>query len=210
MSTVDPPKTRRTEGVLTGGRSARIVDGVLEATAEELSRVGYAALRIEEVAERSGVNKTTIYRRWPTKSDLVRAALEHFKPIGATVDTGDLREDLLAAIRELVEFCGSPTGRGLVRVLQMERADPEVEAITQTLRARQRKARAQMIERAIARGELPPSTRPELVVELVFAPVSSRILSHGEQVDDAFAHDVIDTILAGLRTRAAANTSSGA
>ena len=88
MSAVDPPKTRRTEGVLTGGRSARIVDGVLEATAEELSRVGYAALRVDEVAERSGVNKTTIYRRWPTKSDLVRATLEHFKFGGAQCSRG--------------------------------------------------------------------------------------------------------------------------
>jgi AcrR family transcriptional regulator len=201
MSVIEPPKTRRTEGVLTGGRAARVVDEVLEATAEELSRVGYAALRVDEVAERSGVNKTTIYRRWPTKSELVGAALERFKPIGEAVDTGNLRDDLLAAVRETVDFCTSATGRGLVRVLQMERADPEVEAIARTLRIRQRKARAHMVERAIARGELPAETRPELVIELVFAPVSSRILSFGEPVDDAFAREVVDTILAGLRQR---------
>ena len=61
--------------VRSGGRSARIVADVLRATAEELARVGYAALRMEEVARVAGVNKTTVYRRWPTKEDLVSAAL---------------------------------------------------------------------------------------------------------------------------------------
>ena len=57
------PNTRRTEGVRVKGRAARVVTDVLVATAEELSRVGYSALRVEDVATRSGVNKTTIYRR---------------------------------------------------------------------------------------------------------------------------------------------------
>ena len=65
--------TRRTEGIRSRGRSARVVQEVLTATAEELGRSGYAALRIEDVAERAGVNKTTIYRRWPTKAALVKA-----------------------------------------------------------------------------------------------------------------------------------------
>ena len=66
---------RRTEGKRVHGRSARVQSAVLRATAEELGRVGFAALRIEDVALRSGVNKTTIYRRWPTKQELVRASL---------------------------------------------------------------------------------------------------------------------------------------
>ncbi len=202
MNDLDGRKTRRTEGVLTGGRSARIVDDVLDATAEELSRVGYAAMRVDEVAERCGVNKTTIYRRWPSKAELVGAALMRLKPVGESVDTGDVREDLLAAVREVVDFCTSPTGRGLVRGLQMERADPEVEALARTLRARQRAARARLVERAIARGQLPASVRPELVIELVFAPISSRILSFGEPVDETFAAEIVDTVLAGLRARA--------
>ena len=60
------PKERRGEPVI---RRA------LAATLRELARVGYAALRFEEVAGRAGVNKTTVYRRWPDKQALVRAAL---------------------------------------------------------------------------------------------------------------------------------------
>src|SRR6266487_2194893 len=86
---------RRTLGTRPGGRSRRVVDEILRATAEELSTSGYAGLRIEDVAARSGVNKTTIYRRWPRKSDLVSAALLHLWADEAPPDTGSLREDLL-------------------------------------------------------------------------------------------------------------------
>ena len=50
-----------------GGRSERVVRDVLDASAKELARVGYAALRMDDVAAAAGVNKTTVYRRWPTK-----------------------------------------------------------------------------------------------------------------------------------------------
>ena len=75
MALEPKPNTRRTEGVRVKGRAARVVSDVLIATAEELTRVGYAAFRVEDVAARSGVNKTTIYRRWPTKPELVTAAV---------------------------------------------------------------------------------------------------------------------------------------
>ena len=58
-----------------GGRSARVVESVLHTTLEVLGQQGYAQLRIEDIAARAGVNKTTIYRRWPTRSRLVMAAL---------------------------------------------------------------------------------------------------------------------------------------
>ena len=60
---------RRTVGARTGGRSERVVRDVLRAAIEELSTNGYSALRVEDVAARAGVNKTTVYRRWPTKAD---------------------------------------------------------------------------------------------------------------------------------------------
>ena len=58
-----------------GGRSARVVADVLRTTLEIIGEHGFAGLRVEDVAARAGVNKTTIYRRWPTRGDLVIAAL---------------------------------------------------------------------------------------------------------------------------------------
>ena len=68
-----------------GGRSARVVADVLRVTLELIGEHGFAGLRVEDVAARAGVNKTTIYRRWPTRADLVVAALIEL----ATPPTGD-------------------------------------------------------------------------------------------------------------------------
>ncbi|HEY4055239.1 MAG TPA: helix-turn-helix domain-containing protein, partial [Kofleriaceae bacterium] len=81
-------------GVRTGGRSALVVENVLHTTVQLLGEIGYGALRIEQVADRSGVNKTTIYRRWPTKVQLVTAAIQAHKLHEPPRDTGDLVSDL--------------------------------------------------------------------------------------------------------------------
>src|SRR6478736_4384126 len=120
------PNTRRTEGVRVKGRAARVVTDVLVATAEELSRVGYSALRVEDVATRSGVNKTTIYRRWPTKPDLVGAALRAVWESPEVPDTGTLRGDFLASLAKTAAFAMTPIGRGLTRVIQIERTHPKI------------------------------------------------------------------------------------
>jgi len=180
-----------------------VVASVLSATQEELGRVGYGALRVEDVATRSGVNKTTIYRRWPTKAELVAAALLATDDEREQPDTGTLRGDLLAAVMRSVRMCQTLTGRGIVRMLQMERADPEVEAIARGLGAQRRQRNGTLIQRGIARGELPADTSIELVLELVFAPVYARVIHRGEDVREDYAAAVIDTVLAGARAGAA-------
>lgn len=196
------PSTRRTGGMRTAGRSARVVEEVLRHTAEELSRVGYAALRVEDVAERSGVNKTTIYRRWPTKADLVRAALRQAKASPA-VDTGALESDVLTWLGHIRRFATSSLGSGLIRVIQTERGNPELEPIARVLRDEQRKLRLAMIERAIRRGELPRGTRAELVADLVFSPVIVRLVSYGETVTDEHLRRSLQIVVSGMQATSA-------
>lgn len=197
---------RRTEGVHSGGRAARVVADVLKATAEELGRVGYAALRIEDVAARSGVNKTTIYRRWPTKGDLVGATLRQIADDQAPPDTGTLRGDLIEHIRRLVEWATSPTGRGVLRMMQVERADQEVEAIARAVRAENLERRVAPIKRGITRGELPFGTNAELVVELVYSPIFARLIMANEPLTEPHAAAIVDVVLAGARAGAAINS----
>jgi AcrR family transcriptional regulator len=194
------PKTRRTAGVRTRGRAADVVERVLAATGQELSRVGYGAMRVDDVATRSGVNKTTIYRRWPTKSELVVAAMREIMSLPTELDTGSVRGDLRASLLEVLTFAESPMNRGLVRTMQIERADPEVEAITRALRQEHRARRIEMVKRGIARGELPESTDADLVVDLVSAPVMSRALNFGETVTPSYVDAVLDVVLAGFRS----------
>jgi AcrR family transcriptional regulator len=201
MAAETKPRTRRTEGVRVKGRAARVVSDVLTATAEELSRVGYAALRVEDVALRSGVNKTTIYRRWPTKPELVGAALRAVWEPQDVPDTGSVRADFVASLTKTAAFAISPIGKGLTHVIQLERAHPEVEPIARGLREEYRKLREQLVERAIRRGELSADTDPRFVSDLMSAPIFSRLFTDGESVDAVFIERVVDVVLTGLRER---------
>jgi AcrR family transcriptional regulator len=188
--------TRRTEGVRVQGRSARVVESVLEATAEELGRVGFLALRIEDVAALSGVNKTTIYRRWPTKEDLVASMLESLMLSHDVPDMGSLRADLLALLGEMKVRTATPVGRGLVRLIQAERGRDAFATILRRSRAEHLKARRMIFDRAIARGEIPEGSETSMLVELAVAPLIARLLND-EPIDDRFIEVLVNTVAAG-------------
>ena len=193
--------TRRTQGARTQGRSAKIVQRVLTATAVELGRVGFAALRIDDVADRSGVNKTTIYRRWPTKPELVAAALRALTQPPDAPDTGSLRGDLLAHFGRLAELSHSRVGRGVVRTLQVERMHPELEPVRKQLRGEQRALRVSLFERAVARGELPGHANLELLAEVAAAPMLARVMNGDADLDEAFIQAVVDLLLVGAGSK---------
>src|SRR5258706_13847132 len=116
-------------------RGSPVVARVLRATIEELARIGYGALSIEEVANRAGVNKTTVYRRWPTKAELVRAALRSMGDDKVCQPaTGSLRGDLLAGRRIIISFAQSSQGRRLLRLLLSQGMEPELAEIAASLR----------------------------------------------------------------------------
>jgi len=190
-----PSTTRRTGAARTGGRSESVVDRVIAATLAELSRVGYEAMRVEDVAARSGVNKTTIYRRWPTKEELLTSAISAAAETRLPpIDTGTLRGDLRASL--LTAFSLTPIEQGVLRVIQVERALPAVEAFAQRMRDSLRQTRIAMVERGIERGELPAGTDAALVVDVISAPVQ-RALLFNESMDPRGVDRVLDIVLAG-------------
>jgi AcrR family transcriptional regulator len=209
MKAEPSPPTRRTEGVRNQGRAARVVEDVLRATAEQLTRVGFAALRVDDVATLSGVNKTTIYRRWPTRADLVAAALRQTKTPQPTYQ-GSLRETVLAWFRVTSAFATSPLGSGLIRVIQTERGNPELEPITAALRAEYRLVRLGWLTQAVARGELPEGANLEVVCDLLFACSLVKMVVQGEPVDEAYVEAVFDLVVAGVRASASPVSTSPA
>jgi len=199
MAPEPKPNTRRTEGVRVKGRAARVVSDVLIATAQELSRVGYSALRVEDVAARSGVNKTTIYRRWPTKPDLVGAALRAVWESPEVPDTGSLRTDFITSLKKTAAFAMSPIGRGLTRVIQIEQAHPEVEPIARSLRDEFRDLRQVLVQRGIDRQELPTDTDARLLTDMMAAPIFYRLFTEGETVSSEYIERVVDVVLCGVK-----------
>ncbi|MET0390488.1 MAG: TetR/AcrR family transcriptional regulator [Polyangiales bacterium] len=201
----DRKTTRRTGSERQGGRAADVVARVVAATFDELSRVGYAAMRVEDIAARSGVNKTTIYRRWPTKAELLTTAVvESSKVRMPRTDTGTLRGDLHASLSAAFDL--KPYEQGVLRVMQMERSLPDVGAFAQRMRDELREMRMAMVRRGIARGELPRGVDIALVVELISAPVQ-RALLFNETLDSAGIHRMLDVVLAGAAADATVRAS---
>jgi AcrR family transcriptional regulator len=189
----------------TGGRSARVVHDVLAAAIDELAHAGYAALSFDAVAARAGVSRTTVYRRWPTKPDLVRAALlrlaeEH---TAQAPDSGSLREDLLEAIRRRLRTELAERDASLTRVLMAEVADPEVASLARLVRARFQAPLLLAIERGIARGELPRGTDPLLVLEPIMATVHLKAVVFRDPLAPGYPERLVDVVLAGARSGAA-------
>jgi AcrR family transcriptional regulator len=172
---------------------------ILAATLAELAEVGYRALRIENVATRAKVNKTTVYRRWPQKEDLVRAALlsitgERIVP----ANTGSLREDLIALGRGIIAIQTSPEGQSLFQVMLTEGPDSELMTIARSLRGAQEQGALVIIKSAEARGELARSADPLLPCELLGAFLQFKMLSQHTIVTDAELARVVDAILVGV------------
>src|SRR6185295_12523600 len=141
---------------------------------------------VEDVAARAGVNKTTVYRRWPTKADLVGAVMRSIgEPGGPPPDTGSVRDDMLQLLEDFVARVSLPEGRTLMRVFATELDHPEVEALARSLRDEMRAPWLEAIARAIGRGELPAGSDAGLVVEMILGTTSNR-LKRREPVDEVF------------------------
>jgi AcrR family transcriptional regulator len=188
---------RRTQGVL-GGRSVEVVRRVLAAALVELAHSGYAGFRMEEVASRAAVNKTTIYRRWPTRAVLVAALVDEMRtPLRESPlpDTGRLERDLIEAFERRFTVGRKVDGRAWARLLE-ERYNPEVEAIIGATVSRRSDEWRSMVTRAIDRGELPQATDAQLLLHLVRAIVDSR---RSRRLDRAWLTLAVRTVIAGAR-----------
>jgi AcrR family transcriptional regulator len=178
------------------GRRARSDQAILKATRELLDEHGVRGLTIEGVAERSGVAKTTIYRRFRDRDELALAVLiEMSEGFGAPRDLGDTRKELLAFVNEATEVI---LRGGVIEGLTSEIAtNPE---LGQTYRDRIIKLRwaevEQIIKRGIERGDLRPDTDVRVAHELLVGPLFYRLLFSGLPLTKRHAGQVVDAMMA--------------
>ena len=193
-----PGSARRTQGIL-GGRSEQVVRRVLDAAILELAHSGHAGFRMDAVASRAEVNKTTIYRRWPNRAALVAAVVERMRaPLHSSPlpDTGQLEGDLVEAFARRFSVGRKVEGRAWKRLLE-ERHVPDVEAIIGDAVNERRDEWRSMITRAIDRGEVPPGTDARLLLDLVRAIVDAR--GSSRRLDTTWLTLAVRTVIAGAR-----------
>jgi AcrR family transcriptional regulator len=172
---------------------------ILAAVVELLGEAGYEAMTMDAVAARAHASKTTIYRRWPGKPELVRAAVDAYVAgrLPVSVDTGSLRGDLMAVMRAMGghltdEFLAMMSG--LVHAM---RTDPELAGVLRSHLADDYSAALPIIRRAAGRGEVPSGsdeTLARIAHELIEAQLF-RQMAIGGSFSEEFSRHVVDDLV---------------
>lgn len=168
-----------------GGRSALVSGKVRAATLALLEEVGYDGLQLTDVAARAGVNRTTLYRRWPSKPQLVAELVGELADEQVpNADTGSLTTDLAIMLDQLTGLLRVRAVRAVLRAaVTLVDDDPEVDGLRRSFWDRQLHDASVVVTRAIQRGELAAGTDPRLFLEQVFGPVYFRVLVTGREYD---------------------------
>jgi len=184
-------------------RSARSRAAVLSAASALMHEVGVRAMTTDEIASRSGTSKATIYKWWTNKYAVaVEAFLSEMSTESADPDTGSAHEDFRLALRGLIHFYASPSGRVFAQLVAEAQFDPEVavELRDRLVDSRRRMVRA-IWDRGVARGELSPDVDPEVAIDLVFGPAMYRLVARHAPLDRNAADQIVDTAMRGLSAR---------
>jgi AcrR family transcriptional regulator len=157
-------------------RDATIDERVLDATRELLAEQGFDATVIQAICERSGVHASAIYRRWPSRTEIIeQAVFPGFASVTVRA-TGDLRRDVRRFIRVYVATLGAPAARaampGLLASYQSERRDDAAEAWLAV------SARPQFwdIVRAAPPELVDPAVDPDDVFDMLLGAIIARLL----------------------------------
>lgn len=181
-------------------RSAEADAAIRQATIDLLAEEGYANLTMSGVAATAGVSTATLYRRWRSKVDLVVDVLSVKSEERPLPDTGTLRGDCRAWLRQLVdgmrETTSGPLMAGLVG--EIGRNAELADALRTTLIGPRRAAFVELLERAERRGELRAGVDHELVIDLLSAPIYHRVLFTGAPISRGLADKVVDMVLEGV------------
>ena len=184
-------------------RSEKAQKAILAAAIDLLLEQGLHAMSMDAVAERAGVSKATIYRWWPSKELLALDALATEWQVtspDATRDTGSLRGDLLARLRPWLRLLrDKPYGRVVAGLVATAQADAEfAELYLERFVRPRRDAMRPILLRAIDRGEIPRSVDLEIALDLIYGPIYHRMLHGHAPLDERFALNLVDTIMAGI------------
>ncbi len=171
-------------------RSRRVI---LSAAVDQLGEVGYGGLTIEALAARAGVAKSTIYRHWPGKLELVEDAIRTLKASVVVPTTGSVRERLTAVLQQVASnVAGSAC---LPAVIDAAERDPEVRAIHSRLATERRQRLVDLLAEGVAAGEVPAHLDLGLLADCLIGPILARRLLHHEAFDPSAVPFLVNQLL---------------
>jgi AcrR family transcriptional regulator len=202
------PKSPSTKGSASSAgrgrpRSEEVGRAVLAAARALIDEGGYPAATIEAIAARSGIAKTTIYRRWPNRATLVVDLLMRIATEVVPIPTGrDPQRALRTEMRDVASVADEMPGRLLMYLLGEAQHDPEVRAaIVEGVFRPRTEASARAVRRAQAEKSLREDVPPLVAVDLLFGPIFYRMFVRHEPPNEAFMQQVFKFVMEGLRER---------
>jgi AcrR family transcriptional regulator len=182
-------------------RGAELENALLDATWEEIVERGYAAMTIESVAERAGTSRPVIYRRWPTKADLVRATLERTmtRDPMELPDTGSLRGDLIAVMRYAnARRIGTTVLLASYLGAYFQETGTSPADLREAVLGNRVSPIDAAIDRAVARGEVDPARLTPRVRTLAFDLFRHEALMTLKPVPDGVIEQILDEVFLPL------------
>lgn len=202
VKSITPPEgTRIAESGTSELRGEARTVAILDAALELISEVGYERVTMDSIAARARASKTTMYRRWPTKSELVADALRRHAQgeVPAIPDTGTLRGDLVATVGEIAETLTGGRGPSLIGLVEAIRDDVALRSqVGSQVRERSHQVGREICARAIARGEAIHAEQADIVLGLAFEHLFTSTLFDGAQPSEANRRHFVDAVLLPL------------
>jgi len=191
----------------TGSRSERARQAVLDATAALVAEVGVERTTIDEIAARSGVAKTTIYRHFSSKQVLLVEAVHACTSIPVVTDTGSLRDDLISCFSGTTKASyDGRLGDMMLSLMDAAQRDPELGRLVRAQTDQRRRFATEVIQRAVSRGDLPDDVDVDLLVTLVAGPLIYTKLVRRQRVTDELVAAVVDSVLSRFQVAAPHST----
>jgi AcrR family transcriptional regulator len=182
-------------------RIARSRTALLAAAADELVERGFANFTIDGVVARSGVAKSTLYRHWPSKADLLHDVIASFKEFPPPPDSGSLREDLLLIVRGLIDALwrlSDPYLRALPSLVEAAERDDELAALHLRMSAERSDRLRQVLARGKTTGELRADVDIELAIAVLVGPPFFRRFIMRRPMHPVETEPFIDGVLIGI------------
>ena len=186
-------------------RGADATASILSAALELGEEVGFDTLTIEGIADRTGVAKTTIYRRWPNVWALVMDAfLSEVTRAAPIREKATARESFAASMKLLARAYRGQQGKIMQPLLGRAQVDERLRDAVKTRWVEPRRQIArEIVRRGVANGELRPGLDPDVVLDALYGPLYHRLLVpyNDAAISDSYIDAVIDTVFGGLELK---------
>lgn len=169
---------------------------VLISTVELLSERGYGGTSVDEISRRSGVAKTTIYRHWSTRTDLLRDACSSLGTPLEKPKTEDLKEALTAVLKNLALLLRTEKWPSVLpSIIDAAERDPDIASMYSELQDEYSSVFRDLLSAAVVQGKLPKNTDVSVLIALLVGPLFYRRWFSREVISDDFAEQIVAQVL---------------